>query len=185
MNLKGSPANKRRYGPVDGERFASSTPKCGKNEGGLVFCAGLNYNQGMDFLEVFYEECWQAPWMVAPENPHPPAKKSISTAFAFVVQPGLDDEGYSMLSKMILAIKKEADEVSIVEAGEAEIDELQMVGEPKKIIFFGHSGPATFGQLRNWYGHQVMGTHCVTRLQQSPGLKKETWNHLKRYAGLS
>ena len=91
---------------------------------------------------------------------------------------------YEMLGKMILAIDLSSEEVSRVELDRDQVDQMQMVGEPKKLFFFGRNFPGSFGQLKNWYGHRVMQSHKISELLAQPDLKKETWGHLKKYASL-
>lgn len=139
----------------------------------------------MNFWDVFYAESLQSPWVIRPENLASDEKKIVKTEYAFIVEPGLGSEAFEMLSKMILAIKLEPDQVTLQELTVHEIDQLQMVGEPKKVLFFGNGFPGTFGQVRNWYGHQVVQSHKISALMENPELKKETWNHLKKYASLA
>ena len=59
----------------------------------------------------------------------------------------------------------------------------QNLNSEKKILFFGTQYPGTLGDWQNWYGHQILKTHSIQHLLENVELKKETWAHLKNYAG--
>ena len=141
----------------------------------------------MDFWSVFFDESLQSPWVIEPKKVADVQGETgvlVSTPYAFVFSGDPDQTTSVMLSKMVLAIKLSPEEVTLAEWDGEEMNELKMVGEPKKILFFGSHFPGSFGQVRNWYGHQVIQTHSLSQLVSSPDLKKETWFHLKKFASL-
>lgn len=139
----------------------------------------------MDFWDAFIKESLQSPWMVRPERVPSEPLFEVKTQKVFVIGHDLPDEAYEMLSKMILALKYDPAHVTVLSANAVEAESLQDISEPKNILFFGKEDfPGSFGEALNWSGHKIFKTHSLNDLLQSPGLKKETWGHLKAYAGL-
>ena len=89
-----------------------------------------------------------------------------------------------MLSKMILALKYEPSEVTLVENVENRLKDLESLSSSKRVLFFGEDFPGRFGEALHWAGHQVIRTHDLTDLLNRPELKKQTLAHLKLFASL-
>ena len=138
----------------------------------------------MGFWQLFYSESLQSPWAIKPVSDAKEETMEVKTPYAFIVEKNLNEQAFEMLGKMILAIQLKNEQVSLIEVAEEDVDKIKMVGEPKKILFFGKNYPGSFGQARNWYGHQVVQSHKVSKLLDNVDLKRETWMHLKKFAGL-
>ena len=135
----------------------------------------------MEFWNIFAQESLQKPWVIGSEAAalvlvEPPQKK------VFIVPPGTRDELYSMVTKMIYALKYKASDVGLVEVSVSQVDELSDWSEGKQLLFFGEDFPGSFGDFVNLHGSVVMRTHSLEELDKNPALKKITWAHLKKYA---
>ena len=102
----------------------------------------------------------------------------------FVVSSGASDACYEMVGKMITALKYRPEEVALLEESGELLENLEAMDSSKKILFFGKDLPGSFGHVLNWAGHQVVQTHSVPSLLETADLKKETWAHLKMFAGI-
>lgn len=138
----------------------------------------------MGFWDVFIDESLQKPWVIGPEEPTSPGPQEPVTDKVFIVSQGLSDDLYVMISKMILALKYKAEDVTILEVDGFNVDFIQEWQTSKKILFFGQSFPGTFGEFSHLFGNQILTTHDLESLKDNIELKKQTWEHLKRYASL-
>ncbi len=89
-----------------------------------------------------------------------------------------------MLGKMVAALNYQPDSVTIIGAEAHTLDYFEDAQASHKIVFFGNRCPGRFGEAMHWAGHQVVKTHSLEDLISNPSLKKETWSHLKLFAGL-
>lgn len=122
--------------------------------------------------------------MIRSSNVEAVQEWGIPSKKVFVVESDLSDQGYEMLGKMVAALKFKPHEVSFVEDSEDLLTNLENLSDSKNILFFGETFPGHFGEIQNWFGHQVIQTHSMDRLLAKPNAKKATWAHLKTYAGL-
>lgn len=131
------------------------------------------------------KESLQSPWVVKQISDTPVGDSfDFATERVFVILPGVSQEGYTMLEKMVAALKYQKDQVQLVEASVEKIDGLAEDSVSRKVLFFGADLPGRFGQALHWAGHQIIQTHGIESLQNNPALKKETWEHLKLFARL-
>ena len=110
-------------------------------------------------------------------------ENSTETFKIFIFPPEVSGDLYPMMEKMVSALGYRSGEVSFLELSEEKLDKLKEEGSSKRILFFGDGYPGAFGQLVEWSGHSIMKTHGLDVLRDQPELKKETWEHLKKYGG--
>ena len=145
---------------------------------------GLGLEQGMDFWQEFNEQCLQSPWIISPDGTGVEIMDFIPSGRAFIFGKNQPDEAFTMMSKMVAALKLDQGQVNLLEADESLMTSLEN-HNAKKIVFFGKHFPGAFGEAFHWSGHKVVKTHGLGDLLSQPTLKKETWEHLKLFAGLS
>ncbi|MEM7647303.1 MAG: hypothetical protein AAF203_10365 [Pseudomonadota bacterium] len=144
----------------------------------------------MEFWKVFSEESLQKPWLISKPGNEPIEMDTRSlipepsNARVFVYSPGLNEDHLTMVSKMIFALKWKPEQVELLELSLDQMDGLAQWREEKKIIFFGPSFPGSVGEWMNWQGHQIIKTHDLKTLAEQPPLKRDTWEHLKKYASV-
>ncbi len=112
------------------------------------------------------------------------AQDSFPNEKIFVVEAGASDAAYSMLAKMVAALQYQPSEVTFLQGTPENIEILENHSFNKKLLFFGNQFPGRFGEAMHWSSHQSIQTHALESLLQNPGLKKETWEHLKNYSRL-
>ena len=97
----------------------------------------------------------------------------------FFYEKATGDEALELLPKMLKALAWNTKDVACLKSQES--FELGQWKQAKKILFFGCNQARPFGEFIYWQGHQVMGTHSLESLVETPDLKKETWAHLKLF----
>ena len=137
----------------------------------------------MDFWQEYNEHCLQSPWVIAPNGTGVEIEDVIPSGRAFVFNPSQSDSAYSMMSKMVTALKLDPDQIQLLEDRPELIENIECLNA-KKIVFFGDQFPGAFGEALHWAGHQVVKTHSLEDLLTQPDLKKQTWEHLKMFARL-
>lgn len=141
-------------------------------------------------------------WLLGPETApvaeeHAPAAEhpshevvGRSEPYLFILpkldsQPGLAN----MVERMQLAIKQSPESlrwIMVENRREAE-DELDHLGPSQRALIFGPelSPPISCGEWQaNERGGQYMLTHALNELKTMPELKKQTWDHLQKFAGM-
>ncbi len=135
----------------------------------------------MDFWSQYITESLQSPWFIKTESE---ASQPVLQKRIFVVSDELPDEAFTMLGRMIAALKYGPEEVTVLSDGPDDVETLEALDESRWILFFGEEFPGRFGETLHWAGHQVIQTHGLQSLLRNPDLKKQTWQHLKNFASL-
>jgi DNA polymerase III psi subunit len=137
----------------------------------------------MDFWAAYREECLQNPWVVRPVDDSPEAAAFHEKVFVYAEE--LSEATATMLSKMVAALNYQPEQVSLCWGHLQTLEQLQQDSRSLKVVFFGNQFPGTMGEAVHWAGHQVVQTHALETLLHEPSLKKQTWSHLKKFAGLT
>jgi len=136
------------------------------------------------FWDIFLTESLQKPWRVLPK---PTADSQIPMPIApyvFVFRETMSDEKEEMLSKMVKALKWSNQKVQILNITLDHVEDLTTWSDAKGILFFGVDFPGDFGLIKNWFGHRIGKTYSLQNLLDQTELKKQTWQHLKNFAGI-
>ncbi len=138
----------------------------------------------MEFWQVYQKESLSSPWLIAPQQIENNLQTWPDQSLLFVIEPTQDPELLEMAQKMRSAIKLTERLLAITEVHPNDLANFKNDVFLKKMIFFGSDYPGLLGEIIHWQGHQVMKTYSLMELQNHPELKKETWSHLKQFAGL-
>ncbi len=154
----------------------------------------------MDFWSVFFKESLQTPWMweslqtrVSVNTGIPDSQvtliQRVSQSFSknfrvFVFPPDISEELHGMMKKMVFGLGYKSDEVSLLGLSVEGLDGLENCQKSGRVLFFGDQYPGLFGEFVHWSGHKIIKTHGLDLLKSQPELKKETWEHLKKYGSV-
>ena len=137
------------------------------------------------FWDTFLSESLQKPWRILPETPVGVQIPMPAAPYVFVFQETMTPEKEEMLSKMVSALKWSEQNVHVLNISFEQLDDLTAWSKPKGILFFGLDFPGDIGVIKNWFGHRMGQTHSLQSLLDRTELKKQTWQHLKDFAGIS
>jgi DNA polymerase III psi subunit len=134
----------------------------------------------MSFWDHYLSDSLQSPWIIGPLV-HKKTIKEPKTKKVFILKNDVTDSQYSMISKMILALKYKPNEVTLIELEDTNLEFLKDWQDSKKILLFGKDFTNQFASFINLYGNQLMATHSLNDLEANIELKKQTWQHLKKF----
>ncbi len=136
------------------------------------------------FWDTFLAESLQKPWRIQQVRSIETQLPIPKAPHVFVFTETLGPEKVEMLNNMVIALKWSANNVQILNIKLEQLDDLTVWPEPKAILFFGDEFPGDIGVIKNWYGHRMGQTHSLQKLLEQTDLKRQTWQHLKDFAGI-
>lgn len=140
----------------------------------------------MDFWPAYFKASLGEPWVIQPEVVNAPQSEIIEplAPVVFVTKPLSQDSLMLMMEKMVLAIKLSAGDVSFEFSEDLSLSAVSQWESPKKVMVFGSDFQSSFGKVESLGACKVIVTHSLDDLNANPNLKKETWEHLKKFAKL-
>lgn len=145
----------------------------------------------MEFWSTYLRESLYQPWIIQPEaslssESSQDQEEALSVPgqpSLFIAELGLTQEGQQMMQRMLAALHLTESQVMVISLDEGHLHQVKSWGVKKRVLFFGDMWPGVYGEWSNWSGHQIFKTHGIHSLLQNPELKRETWMHLKIFAG--
>lgn len=137
------------------------------------------------FWNTFLAESLQKPWRILPETSVDTQLPIPKAPYVFIFTEAMVPEKLEMLNKMVAALQWSTKNVQILNISLDQLNDLTAWSESKAILFFGDEFPGDLGVIKNWYGHRMGLTHSLQKLLDQTELKKQTWQHLKDFAGIN
>lgn len=134
---------------------------------------------GMDFWPVFFKESLGSPWVIQPEGVATPIVEP-QTQFVFLSKPLKSDALHNMIQRMAVAVKLGPEDLSFIFSEENFNELVRSWSQAKRIMIFSDEAPS-MGYFLTEGDQQIMWTHSLEALKQKTELKKETWEHLKKF----